>query len=108
MTVREMIKEGERRLMAAHCMDPWIDAEQLYYYLTGADRVGLFLRANQEADQETQDKYFELIAKREQRIPLQHITGTQEFMGLDFEVNEHVLIPRQDTEILVEASMIGL
>ena len=102
MTVKEMIKEGERRLMAAHCMDPWIDAEQLYYYLTGTDRVGLFLRANQEADQETQDKYFALIARREQRIPLQHITGTQEFMGLDFEVNEHVLIPRQDTEILVE------
>lgn len=102
MTIREMIKEGERRLMTAHCMDPWIDAEQLYYYLTGTDRVGLFLRANQEADQETQDKYFALIEKREQRIPLQHITGKQEFMGLDFEVNEHVLIPRQDTEILVE------
>lgn len=97
-----MIKEGERRLLAAHCMDPWIDSEQLYYYLTGTDRVGLFLRANQEVDEETQRKYFELITEREKRIPLQHITGTQEFMGLDFEVNKNVLIPRQDTEILVE------
>lgn len=102
MLVKEMIKEGERRLMTAHCMDPWIDAELLYYHLTGTDRVGLFLRAKQEVDEETQNKYFELIAEREKRIPLQHITGTQEFMGLDFEVNKHVLIPRQDTEILVE------
>lgn len=97
-----MIKEGEIRLMKAHCMDAKIDAEQLYYHLTGTDRVGLFLRANQEADEETQKKYFELIGRREQRIPLQHITGTQEFMGLEFEVNPDVLIPRQDTEILVE------
>lgn len=97
-----MIKEGEIRLMRAHCMDAKIDAEQLYYHLTGTDRVGLFLRANQEADEETQEKYFELIGRREQRIPLQHITGTQEFMGLEFEVNPDVLIPRQDTEILVE------
>lgn len=102
MLVKEMIKEGEIRLMRAHCMDAKIDAEQLYYFMTGTDRVGLFLRANQEADKETQEKYFELIGRREQRIPLQHITGTQEFMGLEFEVNPDVLIPRQDTEILVE------
>ena len=99
MTIKEMIKEGERRLLAAHCMDPSIDSEQLYYHLTGNDRVGLFLRANQEADEETQRKYFELISEREKRIPLQHITGHQEFMGLDFEVNEHVLIPRQDNRL---------
>lgn len=102
MLVKEMIKEGEMRLMKAHCMDPWIDAELLYYYLTGTDRVGLFLRAKQEVDEETKNGYFALIERREQRIPLQHITGTQEFMGLNFEVNPDVLIPRQDTEILVE------
>lgn len=88
--------------MKAHCMDPWLDAELLYYYLTGTDRVGLFLRAKQPVDEETQKKYFELISQREQRIPLQHITGTQEFMGLTFQVSPDVLIPRQDTEILVE------
>lgn len=102
MLVKEMIKEGEYRLMRAHCSDPWLDAELLYYHLTGTDRVGLFLRAKQTVDEETQKKYFELIAEREKRIPLQHITGTQEFMGLDFEVNSDVLIPRQDTETLVE------
>lgn len=102
MLVREMIKTGENRLLRAHCMDPCLDAELLYYHLTGADRVELFLKANQTADESLQEQYFELIARREQRIPLQHITGTQEFMGLTFRVNPDVLIPRQDTEILVE------
>lgn len=51
-------------------------------------------------DQEEQ--YRASLVKRERRIPLQQITGEQEFMGLSFYVNEHVLIPRQDTEILVE------
>ena len=58
-----------------------------------------------EADTDTRkkiDKYWELISKREMRIPLQQLTGVQEFMGLEFYVNEHVLIPRQDTETLVE------
>lgn len=102
MLVREMIKAGELRLMEAHCMDPWLDAELLYYHLTGKDRVDLFLAANQPADEELQQKYFALISEREKRIPLQHITGTQEFMGLSFQVNSDVLIPRQDTESLVE------
>ena len=49
--------------------------------------------------------FLQLIEKRAAHIPLQHLTGEQNFMGLDFLVNEHVLIPRQDTEILVEEIM---
>jgi release factor glutamine methyltransferase len=101
MKTRILVKEGEYRLAKAYCMDPKIDAEELYCFLTGLDKVGLFLKAEEEVDKETEDKYMELIARRAERIPLQHITGEQEFMGNTFKVNEHVLIPRQDTETLV-------
>ena len=82
-------------------MDPKIDAQELYCYLTGLDKVSLFLKAEEEVDPETEEKYMELIRRRAERIPLQHITGVQEFMGYTFKVNPHVLIPRQDTETLV-------
>lgn len=102
MKTRLLVKEGEYRLAKAFCMDAKIDAEELYCFLTGMDKVALFLRANEEVDPETEEKYMELIARRAERIPLQHITGTQEFMGNTFKVSPDVLIPRQDTETLVE------
>ena len=101
MKTRILVKEGEYRLAKAFCMDAKIDAEELYCFLTGIDRVHLFLKANEEVDPETEEKYMELIARRTQRIPLQHITGVQEFMGHTFKVSPDVLIPRQDTETLV-------
>lgn len=101
MKTRILVKEGEYQLSKAFCMDPKIDAEELYCYLTGTDKVGLFLKAQEEVDPETEEKYMELIKRRAERIPLQHITGVQEFMGYTFKVNPDVLIPRQDTETLV-------
>lgn len=101
MKTRVLVKEGEYRLSKAFCMDPKIDAEELYCFLTGLDKVTLFLKAEEEVPPETEEKYMELIKKRAERIPLQHITGTQEFMGHTFKVSPDVLIPRQDTEILV-------
>ena len=101
MKTRILVKEGEYQLSKAFCMDPKIDAQELYCFLTGIDKVNLFLKAEEEVDPETEEKYMELIKKRAARIPLQHITGVQEFMGYTFKVNPHVLIPRQDTETLV-------
>ena len=60
------------------------------------------LSETDEAVQEQIQNYHAMVAKRASRVPLQQILGSQEFMGLDFFVNEHVLIPRQDTETLVE------
>lgn len=82
-------------------MDAKIDAQELYCFLTGMDKVQLFLKAEEEVAPEIEEKYMELIAKRAERIPLQHITGVQEFMGHTFKVSPDVLIPRQDTETLV-------
>ena len=101
MKTRILVKEGEYQLSKAFCMDPKIDAQELYCYLTGLDKVSLFLKAEEEVDPETEEKYMELIRRRAERIPLQQITGVQEFMGYTFKVNPHVLIPRQDTETLV-------
>lgn len=101
MKTRILVKEGEYRLSKAFCMDPKIDAQELYCFLTGMDKVSLFLKAEEEVDAETEKKYMELIEKRARRIPLQHITGVQEFMGYTFRVTPDVLIPRQDTETLV-------
>lgn len=101
MKTRILVKEGEYQLSKAFCMDPKIDAQELYCYLTGLDKVSLFLKAEEEVDPEIEEKYMELIRRRAERIPLQHITGVQEFMGYTFKVNPHVLIPRQDTETLV-------
>ena len=98
MKTRILVKEGEYQLSKAFCMDPKIDAQELYCYLTGLDKVSLFLKAEEEVDPETEEKYMELIRRRAERIPLQHITGVQEFMGYTFKVNPHV---RQDTETLV-------
>ena len=101
MKTRILVKEGEYRLAKAYCMDAKIDAQELYCFLTGMDKVQLFLKAEEEVDPEIEEKYMELIAKRAERIPLQHITGVQEFMGHTFRVSPDVLIPRQDTETLV-------
>ena len=101
MKTRILIKEGEYRLSKAGVMNADVDAEALYCFLKKCDKVVLFLMKEEEADKETEEAYFKLIAERASRIPLQHITGTQEFMGFDFKVSPDVLIPRQETEVLV-------
>ena len=101
MKLRILIKEGEYRLAKAGVMDAKIDAEELFCFMKKWDRVVLFLKKEEEVDQETEEEYFRLIDRRAERIPLQHITGVQEFMGYEFKVNGDVLIPRLDNETLV-------
>lgn len=81
-----------------------LDSLYLLEEVTGHDRMWFLLNGNDEMPEAELTKYNEYIELRAARIPLQHITGKQEFMGLEFRVSKDVLVPRQDTEILVEAA----
>ena len=108
MTLYDLLNEGSAALLQAGDTDGENDAKLLLFEAFHLDLVHFLmdrLRPLSESDAETQEKmqtYRGMIAKRASRIPLQQILGSQEFMGLEFYVNEHVLIPRQDTETLVE------
>lgn len=101
-TLRELLNEGKNRLEKAGVPDADTDAWVLMEFAFGIEKSYYFLHENDRIEQGQQKKYENLLALREQRIPLQQITGTAWFMGYEFYVNDKVLIPRFDTEILVE------
>ena len=105
MTYREVFEEGKGALAAVGIEEAELDARLLLEFVCGTDRNTLLVHDERPVTATEEVTYRELIGKRAKRIPLQHLTGVQDFMGLEFEVNEHVLIPRQDTEILVEEAL---
>ncbi|MBQ2986721.1 MAG: peptide chain release factor N(5)-glutamine methyltransferase [Tyzzerella sp.] len=102
MTLKQAYEYGQEQLKNAEIDDAALDAWYLLEYVTGVSRAMYFLDMNREISLEQETKYCSYVATRAKHVPLQHITGVQEFMGLEFLVNEHVLVPRQDTEVLVE------
>lgn len=102
MTYRECYEQGCRTLQAAGIEETALDARLLLEAVCGTDRNDLLVHGEQPVAPEAEEKYLNWIRQRAEHIPLQQLTGEQDFMGLTFTVNEHVLIPRQDTEILVE------
>ncbi len=105
MTYRELFEYGKKQLEDAGIEEAALDARLLLEYICHTDRNALLVHGDSVRSNLEEQFYRMVIENRAQRIPLQHITGQQEFMGLTFKVNEHVLIPRQDTEILVEEAM---
>lgn len=105
MTIREAYTEGMKTLLHKGILEADLDAWYLLEHVTGISRALYFSDSGRVMDAGREARYFNLIEKRGLRIPLQHLTGVQEFMGFPFLVNEHVLIPRQDTEILVEEAL---
>ena len=101
-TYRELLGQAQALLRQSGINDADIDAWYLLEYIFGIKRAQYYLLLNEQAPEENAREFLKLAKKRAMHIPLQYITGTQEFMGLVFEVNEDVLIPRQDTELLVE------
>ncbi len=108
MTLQQLLVEGTEQLKKADVPDAELDARYLLMEAFGLSASEFLLRRMQAVDDgdESQARaaavYHEMLGKRCKRIPLQYIIGVQYFMGLEFLVDERVLIPRQDTEDLVE------
>ncbi|MCR5417604.1 MAG: peptide chain release factor N(5)-glutamine methyltransferase [Lachnospiraceae bacterium] len=105
MEYAALYRAGRQRLEEAGVPDADLDARLLLEAVTGEGRNTLLAHGDKPVSGEQEAEYEQFLAKRAQRVPLQYITGRQSFMGLAFLVNENVLIPRQDTEILVEEVM---
>lgn len=105
MTYKETIDFGIRILELAGIEEAENDAWLLLSKECKMDRTAYYMHMKDEILPEQLNEYKGLIKKRAERVPLQYITGEQEFMGLTFHVNSNVLIPRQDTETLVEEAI---
>ena len=105
MTYREAFALGEEKLNMVGIVDARNDAWLLMTFVCKIDRTFYYSHMDEDIPVEQFAEYENVLAKRAEHIPLQYITGEQDFMGLPFHVNEAVLIPRQDTETLVEEAL---
>jgi len=92
-------------LLSKGVVNARLEAEWMLCAATGLDRLGLYLQYDKPMNETELSTYRALVARRARREPLQHILGSQEFCGLDFEVTSDVLIPRYDTELLVSEAL---
>ena len=96
MTAKQVLDEGSRRILRR-------DAESLLTYVVGRDRAWLLAHPEAELSPEQAGRFYDFVSRREASEPLQYLTGRQEFFGMDLRVTPEVLIPRPETELLVEA-----
>lgn len=105
ISLEALLKEGTTVLEENKIQEARLDAWLLLEYVTGISRALYYADPGKMLEKEKADEYRQLIRQRAEHIPLQHITHQAYFMGFEFYVNENVLIPRQDTETLVEKAM---
>ena len=105
MRLYELVKKGQGMLEKKGVPDADIDAGLLWQHVAGMNMADMLFDRDVEILAEQETDYMELIERRSAREPLQYITGVQNFMGYDFCTSKNVLIPRQDTEILVETAL---
>ena len=102
MTYQEAYRKTINLLEHAGIEDAVSDAWILMEHVSGWNRARFFADGDRQMEPGEEERLIFLAVKRSERITVQHLTGVKEFMGIEFLVNENVLIPRQDTEVLVE------
>ena len=101
-TVSEALRQGRTRLASSRTESPRLDAEVLLRHVLGIDRTALFARLREPIAPTAISEYHRLLEQRALGVPVAYLIGTREFMGLQFTVGPGVLIPRPETELLVE------
>ncbi|HXT87464.1 MAG TPA: peptide chain release factor N(5)-glutamine methyltransferase [Verrucomicrobiae bacterium] len=104
-TVRCALRDGMAQLAAANTPSHALAAELLLVHVTGRDRAWIYAHPEAELSEYAAKTFFELIARRASGVPTQYLTGKQEFWGLKFEVSPAVLIPRPETEHVIEVAL---
>jgi release factor glutamine methyltransferase len=104
-SLRALLFAAIAQLESAHVPSAALAAEVLLMHALGRERAWLYTHPEKELDAETREKYFALIAQRASGVPTQYLTGHQEFWGLEFEVTPDVLIPRPETEHVIEVAL---
>lgn len=105
MTIREVLTNIRERLQNAGIEDFEYESWAFLDWKLQIDRAEFYMNPNGEVKEELLEELEDVLKQREQRVPLQYLMGECEFMGYDFYVDERVLIPRQDTECLVELAV---
>src|SRR6478736_2249872 len=103
--IRTALKQGLAQLREAQVPSFTLAAELLLLHVLGRDRTWLYAHPEEQLTTADTDRFFALIARRANGEPTQHLTGKQEFWGLEFEVTPDVLIPRPETEHLIEVAL---
>jgi release factor glutamine methyltransferase len=103
--VRSALRDAIAQLEREHVPSAALAAELLLMHTLGQDRAWLYAHPECELDAAVRDRYFSLIARRANGFPTQYLAGHQEFWGLDFEVTPDVLIPRPETEHVIEVAL---
>jgi release factor glutamine methyltransferase len=105
MDIRTALKQGLARLRAANVSSHTLAAELLLLHATGRTRTSLYSHPEDQLTESESQNYLSLIERRAAGVPTQHLTGKQEFWGLEFEVTPDVLIPRPETEHVIEVAL---
>jgi release factor glutamine methyltransferase len=105
MDIRTALKLGLAQLRTANISSHTLAAELLLLHATGRTRTSLYSHPEDQLSESESQKYFSMIERRAAGVPTQHLTGKQEFWGLEFEVTPDVLIPRPETEHVIEVAL---